>query len=192
MSIGSKIRDRRAHRRIRGSKVPRLTATTLYSPQPLNLIDVSNGGALIESGRRLIPGERESIAFGGVQAIKVAGKVLRVEVVRLHPRLVYRSAIQFVRPILLNIAERVVPDLNQELHDELSALACVDRIAVCAPHSVSGADDSICFDISSRVSAEPRMLQIFFPPGVTPTADEFQRLRTLARLAADLETTGRD
>jgi PilZ domain-containing protein len=186
MSIESKIQDRRAYRRFQASRLRGLTATTLYSPQPLNIIDVSSGGALIESDRRLIPGERESLAFSGPQAIRVAGKVLRVEIVRLHPRLVYRSAIQFARPIALQIAEPAISELHQRVQDELRALPCVDRVSVCAPGAVGAADDSIYFDISPSIDDERRVLQIFFPPGVVPTADEFQKLRTLARLASEV------
>ena len=189
MSIESKIRDRRAFRRFHASKIPGLTATTLYSPQPLSIIDVSNGGALIETGNRLMPGERESLAFSGSHTVKVAGKVLRVELVRLHPHVVYRSAIQFVRPITLKIADPGVFGLHQRVQEELRALACVDRVTVCSPDSVGTADDSIYFDISP-VADERRVLQIFFPRGVVPTADEFQRLRMLAQLAAEADENG--
>jgi hypothetical protein len=65
------------------------------------LIDISSGGALIETGHRLLPGTSvELLLERHHYRASVRGRVLRCSVVRLHPSSVcYRGAIGFDRSL---------------------------------------------------------------------------------------------
>src|SRR4029453_15529033 len=99
VSLLIKPSDRRAFRRIPGIEMPWLSARTHSSG--LTLLDISEGGALIETPTRWKPGDREAIKLHGESSIPVAGYVLRVEVARIPPNLCFRSAVRFNEPIVL-------------------------------------------------------------------------------------------
>lgn len=197
--------DRRIFPRLPGSLIPWLKATTPYSPQPLALVDISNGGALIETERRLRPGEREPLVLCGDQDIKVAAQVLRVEIVRLQPTLAYRSAVRFLRPIsleaiagaadydlaLLDSAAKLdaLADLRERLESQIRQLERIEEVKICSSLSSGPSSESVYFDISDATSGRRRFMQIFFAPGTAPTEDDFSTLKALARLAADLPST---
>src|SRR4051812_12336198 len=92
--------DRRASRRIPGSALPWLTAFTNRTAT-LDLLDISSGGALIASPSCLKPGEREVLILQGEQLMKVVGWVVRTEVTRLAPSIMFRSALRFAEPLSL-------------------------------------------------------------------------------------------
>lgn len=196
--------DRRIFPRLPGSLIPWLKATTPYSPQPLALVDISNGGALIETERRLKPGEREPLVLRGDQDIKVAAQVLRVEIVQLQPTLAYRSAVRFLRPIslealgaadhdlaLLDSAAKLdaLADLRARLESQIRQLERIEEVKICSSLSSGPSRESVYFDISDATSGRRRFIQIFFAPGTAPSEDEFSTLKALARLAADLPST---
>jgi hypothetical protein len=72
------------------------------------LIDVSAGGALIETGHRLLPGTSVELQVEtGTRKANVRGHVVRCAVVRVRPTWVcYRGAIAFDRHLPWFIEER--------------------------------------------------------------------------------------
>ena len=208
--------DRRAFPRVSVSRAPWLTASTLYSPRPVDLLDISNGGALIESDKRLKPGERESFVLCGLGEVKVAAKVLRVQVIQLQPKVAYRSAIQFIRPISINTLganPEQLPSMAQPGSDHHDV--CFPRVSSPHVEDVKVLDRMheyierelrrlprvkqirICDQISDVPdhqsmyfvipAGQPRLLQVSFAADFVPTAAEFQALKSLTtRLAAGL------
>ena len=85
------------------------------------VIDISAGGALVETSHRLLPGTIVELHVErGSEHSRVRGRVLRCAVVRVRPTWVcYRGAIGFERhlPWLLDEAGR-----PSRPHDERSAL----------------------------------------------------------------------
>lgn len=98
--------DRRAHVRLRPIDLDRpVLARLKYGPM-LTLIDVSAGGALIETPARLTPGAHvllEFLAPGTQQAIIVPSRIIRSHVAALGHRVRYRGACSFKQ--LLKLAE---------------------------------------------------------------------------------------
>ena len=185
--------DRRAFRRIPGSELPGLTASTARCPS-VQLLDISDGGALIEAPTLWKPGEREVFVLRGDNAVKIAGRVLRVEVTRLAPFMRYRSAVKFGTPLTLSALWRnASPRLaeSREVREEFSRLArellSVHALRVSSALLTRPEMDSVHFSVPSSTSEQQRMLQVFFAPGSLPTPKEFNQLRRLAGLASALD-----
>ena len=105
--------DRREHRRFSGHELPGLRSARLGSarinPGPLvSVLDVSAGGALIETEARLRP-ESEAVLelLGNLERTVVPFRVLRWHVSALSRPLRYRGACAFTRP--LDLADLVQP-----------------------------------------------------------------------------------
>lgn len=62
-----------------------------------HIVDLSSGGALIETDWRLLPGMRVELQLGEPVAVfRVAGRILRCHVARLdRERIRYRGALMF-------------------------------------------------------------------------------------------------
>src|SRR5262245_55848145 len=67
----------------------------------VTLVDVSAGGALIETERRLLPGSCvELVLVDGARSTNIRGRVLRCAVARLDPTFIrYRGAVGFERDL---------------------------------------------------------------------------------------------
>ena len=91
--------DRRTARRRETFEEHRVVSTSVRPGHPARLIDVSAGGALIETNHRLLPGTSVELQVDtGTDRTSVRGRVLRCAVVRLRPTWVcYRGAIAFDR-----------------------------------------------------------------------------------------------
>jgi PilZ domain len=105
--------NRREHRRFSGHELPGLRSARLGSarinPGPLvSVLDVSAGGALIETEARLRP-ESEAVLelLGNLERTVVPFRVLRWHVSALSGPLRYRGACAFTRP--LDLADLVQP-----------------------------------------------------------------------------------
>jgi hypothetical protein len=70
--------------------------------RPAQIVDVSAGGALIETESRLLPGTRVELQVGEPVALyKVKARILRCHVARLdRERIRYRGALAFEEPLL--------------------------------------------------------------------------------------------
>jgi hypothetical protein len=70
------------------------------------VIDLSSGGALLESPDRMSPGVRAELQLIGTARRLVRGRITRCHIVRLEP-LCYRGAIVFETPLEMSAREPV-------------------------------------------------------------------------------------
>ena len=94
----SKPSDRRTHPRLTLSELEWLNSVRLKYGPTVSLIDLSTGGAQIESSTRLQPGSTVVVQISGADGeIALPSNVLRSYVSRVTPYTVYRSALAFKR-----------------------------------------------------------------------------------------------
>jgi hypothetical protein len=93
------LSDRRGMRRLDALKKHGIVSACVRPGHRARLIDVSAGGALIETGHRLLPGTSVELQVQtGTDRASIRGQVLRCAVVRVRPTWVcYRGAIAFDR-----------------------------------------------------------------------------------------------
>ena len=96
-----RISDRRSTERHRHVDEHGIVSMRLKPGRFARLIDVSAGGALIETSHRLLPGTSvELLMESSVRRTAVRGRVLRCAVVRVRPTFIcYRGAIGFDRQL---------------------------------------------------------------------------------------------
>ena len=106
MSEGSL--DRRGMRRLGALEEHGIVSACVRPGSRARLIDVSAGGALIETSHRLLPGTSVELwVETGTDRARVRGRVLRCLVVRVRPTWVcYRGAIAFDRHLPWFVDER--------------------------------------------------------------------------------------
>ncbi len=100
--------DRRVHERLSPAALSGLMAVRLkYGPE-VSFVDVSAGGAQLESPVTLRPGSTIVVQVQGPEGeVAVASRVLRCQVASLVPQPTYRGAIEFKR--LLDLGEFGAP-----------------------------------------------------------------------------------
>jgi hypothetical protein len=100
--------DRRGVRRMDAFEEHRIESACVRPGHRARVIDVSAGGALIETNHRLLPGsEVELDVEKGTDRARVRGRVVRCSVVRIRPTWVcYRGAIAFDRHLPWFVDER--------------------------------------------------------------------------------------
>lgn len=89
--------ERRAAPRVRAFAAPGMERARLRPGRTAHIIDLSSGGALIETDWRLLPGIRVEMQIGEPAPLfRVAGRILRSHVARLdRERIRYRGALMF-------------------------------------------------------------------------------------------------
>ena len=107
--------DRRGARRLDAFEEHRIVSACVRPGHRARVIDVSAGGALIETSLRLLPGTSVELQVEtGTDRANVRGQVLRCAVVRLRPTWVcYRGAIAFDRHLPWFVEERREPTTPQ-------------------------------------------------------------------------------
>jgi hypothetical protein len=107
--------ERRVMRRLEVFEEHRIVSACVRPGHRARLIDVSAGGALIETSHRLLPGASVELQVETVSdRASVRGQVLRGAVVRLRPTWVcYRGAIAFDRHLPWFVGERREPSTPQ-------------------------------------------------------------------------------
>jgi len=100
--------DRRGMRRLDAREDHGIVSACVRPGSRARLIDVSAGGALIETSHRLLPGTSiELCVETGTDRASIRGQVLRCAVVRVRPTWVcYRGAIRFDRHLPWFVDER--------------------------------------------------------------------------------------
>jgi hypothetical protein len=95
--------EQRAWRRRTGSSLPCLSAIRLPAGESVSVLDISCGGAYVETTARLLPGMPVHIPVAGAEARSlIAARVLRSQVVAITSgRLIYRVALRFEEPLNL-------------------------------------------------------------------------------------------
>ena len=86
--------DRRRAPRVRPEHTPWGEAALLRPGQDVTVLNVSRGGALVESASRMLPGVRAELQLIGVRRCMARGRIDRCHVTCLTP-LRYRGAIVF-------------------------------------------------------------------------------------------------
>jgi hypothetical protein len=99
--------ERRRSRRHTRSEEHRIVSARVRPGYDVSVIDVSAGGALLESERRLLPGALVEVHFRSDQRSEIVrGRVVRCAVARLHAAAVcYRGAIAFDHNLLWLVDE---------------------------------------------------------------------------------------
>jgi hypothetical protein len=117
--------DRRQTTRHRQIEVHGVVATRVEPGNHARLIDVSAGGALIETSHRLLPGAAVELHMESkTQRAAVRGRVLRCAVVRVRPTFVcYRGAISFDRhlPWFVDASGCPVPSVDSRPAEPMRA-----------------------------------------------------------------------
>lgn len=104
-------RDRRVYERLREHELEWLKSTRLKFGPSVRLIDLSAGGALIESKAPLRPGSTTALTITGRGLVETASlRVLRCEVSKIDGGLVYRGACVFDRR--LELPDRMPDDVR--------------------------------------------------------------------------------
>lgn len=96
-------RERRAFARIPARTMDGMEQARLRPGRSAHVVDLSSGGALIETDWRLLPGARVEMQIGEPAAqLQVTGRILRCHVARLaRERVTYRGALKFEREVCL-------------------------------------------------------------------------------------------
>lgn len=90
-------RERRADRRQTAVEDHGVLSTRVGDGHPARLVDVSSGGALVDTPLRLLPGSAVEMRLATRRdRIAIRGEVVRCSVNRLQP-MVYRGAVRFER-----------------------------------------------------------------------------------------------
>jgi len=94
---GTVARERRASPRVPALTMAGIERARLRPGRTAHIVDLSSGGALIETDWRLLPGMRVEMQVGEpVPLFRVAGRILRCHVVLLdRERIRYRGALMF-------------------------------------------------------------------------------------------------
>jgi hypothetical protein len=102
-------------RRLEAVEEHRIVSACVRPGHRARLIDVSAGGALIETNHRLLPGTSVELQVQtGTERATVRGQVLRCSVVRVRPTWVcYRGAIAFDRHLPWFVDARREPTTPQ-------------------------------------------------------------------------------
>lgn len=196
--------DRRSFPRISGVDVPLINARTSRSATA-DVIDISDGGVLIESRACLKPGDREILLFEGAGRIRVVGWAERVEITRLIPSVSYRTAIRFAEPIALRILGHdpetdrpaqpgkepvLLTGETRELVERFTlwvrALSGIHAVRVASCLAQHPGTEPVHFAVPTSPFGEGRLLQVFFASGAVPSPGEFAHLRHLAEVATAL------
>jgi len=185
--------DRRAFPRVAGTSLPSLSVLTGRSTSA-DIIDISDGGVLIETPVRVTPGDCEMVVLDANATIKKEGWVERVEITRLTPVVTYRTAIRFFAPISIRALTRSQrPVLRRASRETLEhfthwarRLLGVHAVCVSSVRRTHPGTEPVHFAVPSSHYGDGRLLQVFFASGAMPTAAQFNQLRRMALLAADL------
>jgi hypothetical protein len=100
--------ERRGARRLEALEDHHIVSALVRPGHRARVIDVSAGGALVETSHRLLPGTAVELQVEtGTERTSVRGQVVRCAVVRVRPTWVcYRGAIAFDRDLPWFVQER--------------------------------------------------------------------------------------
>ena len=111
---GTIARDRRASARVPALTMEGMGRARVRPGRTAHVVDLSAGGALIETDWRLLPGMRVEMQLGEPAPLfRVAGRVLRCHVAVLdRERIRYRCALMFEEHLSFGVASThgVAPD----------------------------------------------------------------------------------
>lgn len=200
--------DRRRERRWSSAELPWLWSARTSSGAELKLVDVSNGGVLVETGAKIAPGSTVDFRLIGKDTdLSVPARVLRSTVSQVDALGVrYYIAAAFARELhIMELAPKSLaglraagdpcqPDLGSFSFAVMSTAARVrfeqelrrlllarDVLIRHAPVVAADGAESVYFSIPGGSGS---VLQVIFERDHEPSAMEFEVLRAAARLAA--------
>lgn len=94
MARGLNGGERRQAGRVTPERTPWKPLALLRPGQEVRLLNVSRGGALVESATRMLPGGRTELQLSGLRRQTLAGRIARCRVTRIDP-VRYEGAIVF-------------------------------------------------------------------------------------------------
>jgi hypothetical protein len=121
--------DRRRFPRKKPDECPWLIEARLRSGTEVRVIDISNGGALLEAGSQILPGARvELFLVAADQRWLVKGRIVRCHVSAIAPEcgVRYRAALAFNDPV------SILDDLSEKIPSTFSSFDRVQAFAVPA------------------------------------------------------------
>ena len=132
--VGEAASDRRAHERHTVSSLEWLSEARLKYGPGVSLIDLSVGGAQIETqGHRLHPGSTLVIELAARHAeFAIPARVIRCHVSQIAPQTTFRGALEFKRPFAFPETRPASPSLshdNNPLHEHARLTATLRRLA---------------------------------------------------------------
>jgi hypothetical protein len=131
MTPSSKAKaDRRRFPRKKPDECPWLIEARLRSGTEVRVIDISNGGVLLEAGSQILPGARvELFLVAAGQRWLVKGRIVRCHVAAIAPErgVRYRAALAFNEPV------SILVELSEKLPSTFSSFDRAQAFAVPAP-----------------------------------------------------------
>jgi hypothetical protein len=108
--------ERRATARVAPQGGSEMARARLRPGRTAQVIDLSAGGALIETDCRLLPGARVELQFGQpASQVKVAGRILRCHVALVdRERIRYRGALAFEQRLTFGEPKTPLGSLNPQ------------------------------------------------------------------------------
>jgi len=105
------LKDRRANPRTSALTAAGLSHARLQPGRTAQVINLSSGGALIETDWRLLPGTRVELQLGATRRFRVAGRIVRCHIEALErERVRYRGGLAFEEQ--LPLGEVTTPDIR--------------------------------------------------------------------------------
>lgn len=160
--------ERRAHVRLKPFDLPRPVLARLKHGPVLTLIDVSEGGALVETAARLTPGAHmvlEFLAPGARRAARqIPSRVLRAHVTSLEAgELRYRGGLAFKQLLQLTELAAEEPELDGPAADTTALVDAIASIRTVAYGSRDKRAARLLDEIvrEAQVSPSPRALMTF-------------------------------
>lgn len=209
-NTGSAAADRRRARRRPAGEVPWLWAVKLPGTSHVRVIDISSGGALLETTSRLDETAVEVQLLGQDTDVSVPARPVRNQVASVdHLGVRYRVALMFGRDLnlfglqppsgaimprdLAGVLIRALSEADRgagatavrvRFERELRQLLPVRDIQIReTPMIAERGAESVYFTVPRGSGPQP-ILQAIFDPGYAPTAMEFRLLKAAASLAA--------
>lgn len=131
MTPSSKVKaDRRRFPRKKPNECPWLIEARLRSGTEVRVIDISNGGVLLEAPSQILPGARvELFLVAAGQRWLVKGRIVRSHVSVIAPEcgVRYRAALAFNEPV------SILDDLSEKMPSAFSSFDRMQAFAVPAP-----------------------------------------------------------
>ncbi len=160
LELSALTAERRTHERLTLSSLSWLNEVRLKYGPSVSLIDLSSGGAQIETiNHRLEPGRTVVIENAGEQGdIPVQSRVLRCGVTGIMPNITYRGALEFRRPIELPNPATLPTDADANpLHEHARLTSALRRAArTHASDGVTAADTATLLALREMIESSSR------------------------------------
>src|SRR5438105_11848548 len=182
--------DRRAYERIAVCDLPWVKGARLKYGAPLSLIDLSVGGAQVESAVTLRPGSTIVVQIHGEdREVALPSHVLRCHIAAIAPVATYRGALAFKRAVdLPGLAAAQKPDVPLDAAHEFARLTlAIKRLTAAAQdgETVSGARYGVAITDVGRSALAAASIALELPSAKRGGAAFSSQLAALFRAITD-------